>query len=66
MATDKIRNTKMDMKIDSQMAMYNPFGRMGGGAPMRDETGHIIATRMGFFNENNNAVNNLALRQVSP
>jgi hypothetical protein len=48
-----MKSAKMDMKIDSQMAMYNPFGRMGGGAPMRDETGHIIASRMGFFNENN-------------
>ena len=28
---------------------------MGGGAPMRDEYGHIIASRPGFLNTDNNS-----------
>lgn len=32
------------------MQSYNPFGRMGAGAPMRDEFGHIIAEFNGYFN----------------
>lgn len=41
------------------MATYNPFGRMGGGAPMRDETGHIIASRVGYFSESNGTQHNI-------
>ena len=32
------------------MRSYSPYGRQGAGAPLRDETGHIIATRVGYFN----------------
>lgn len=31
------------------MKSYNPFGREGAGAPLRDENGRIIAERLGFF-----------------
>jgi len=37
-------------KLAREMATYNPFGRQGGGAPMRDPEGHIIASRAGYFN----------------
>ena len=37
------------------MQSYNPFGWMGAGAPMRDDFGHIIAERPGYFNENRNS-----------
>jgi hypothetical protein len=30
------------------MLTYNPFGKMGAGAPIRDEFGHIVSTRIGF------------------
>jgi len=33
------------------MIQYSPFGKMGGGAPMRDEEGHILASRVGYFND---------------
>ena len=32
------------------MKNYNPFGKQGGGAPIRDQMGHIVAERPGFFN----------------
>ena len=28
---------------------YDPFGKMGGGAPLRDSSGHILAERGNIF-----------------
>jgi len=48
-----------DEKWDRQNKGYNPWGRQGGGAPMRDETGHIIASRVGYFSIDTNNQGNL-------
>ena len=34
----------------NEMMTYNPFGRMGAGAPLRDEVGNINASRYNQFN----------------
>ncbi len=28
---------------DAEIAAYEPFGRAGSGAPVRDEGGHVVA-----------------------
>ena len=33
----------------NEMMTYNPFGRMGAGAPLRDEGGNINASRYNHF-----------------
>ena len=30
------------MKIEQEAANYNPWGKGGGGAPLRDSTGHLV------------------------
>ena len=33
---------RYDRKIEQEAANYNPWGKGGGGAPLRDSTGHLI------------------------
>jgi hypothetical protein len=47
------------------MISYNPYGRAGGGAPIRDEYGHIVATRVGYFSITSKSLAN-QLRHHSP
>ena len=45
---EKLR--KYNEKLEREIKDYNPWGRQGCGAPIRDEQGHIVAARAGFFN----------------
>ena len=33
---------RYDRKIEQEAANYNPWGKGGGGAPLRDSTGHLV------------------------
>ena len=33
---------RYDRKIEQEAASYNPWGKGGGGAPLRDSTGHLV------------------------
>ena len=33
---------RYDRKIEHEAASYNPWGKGGGGAPLRDSTGHLV------------------------
>ena len=35
-----------DRKLDEEIRNYDPFGRGGGGAPLRDAHGNILGRRM--------------------
>ena len=34
--------SRYDRKIEQEAANYNPWGKGGGGAPLRDSTGHLV------------------------
>jgi len=38
--------TRYDRKIEQEAANYNPWGKGGGGAPLRDSTGHLVGKPM--------------------
>ena len=42
---EKRETEERDRREEEEARNYNPFGRGGGGAPMRDEHGHILANR---------------------
>ncbi|XP_067934843.1 centrosome and spindle pole-associated protein 1-like [Watersipora subatra] len=39
----KAEQEAYDKKLNEEIANYNPFGRGGAGAPMKDSTGNVIA-----------------------
>ncbi|XP_067662885.1 centrosome and spindle pole associated protein 1-like [Haliotis asinina] len=42
-AKQKAQQEWYDMKLEEEAKAYNPYGKGGGGAPMKDERGNIIA-----------------------
>ena len=42
---EKQEKAERERREEEDARNYNPWGRGGGGAPMRDETGHILANR---------------------
>ena len=49
------------------MKSYNPFGREGAGAPLRDTDGRIVAERIGYFSSPQKTVNlNISRDAMSP
>ena len=36
-----------DRKLEEEIRNYNPFGRGGGGAPLKDEKGNVVTLRSG-------------------
>ncbi|XP_033100725.1 centrosome and spindle pole-associated protein 1-like isoform X3 [Anneissia japonica] len=40
---EKLAQERYDLKMEEEAKHYQPFGKGGGGAPMRDNKGHIIA-----------------------
>jgi len=34
---------RYDRKLEEEIRNYNPFGRGGGGAPLKDEQGNIVS-----------------------
>ena len=37
-----------DRKLDEEIRNYNPFGRGGGGAPMKDQFGNLVGKELMF------------------
>ena len=35
---------------DDEMRIYDPFGKGGAGAPVRDQRGNVVTTVFGNFN----------------
>jgi hypothetical protein len=48
---EKQSRKNMDYKYLYDSITHDPFGRMGAGAPIRDQTGHIVAHRLKMFDE---------------
>lgn len=41
---EKVEKELYDAKIEAEMKAYEPWGRAGGGAPLRDDHGNLIST----------------------
>ena len=39
---EKEEQERYDAKIEAEIANYNPWGKGGAGAPMRDQTGNVV------------------------
>lgn len=63
-SSQKIKSTNLE--YDHQE--YNPFGKQGSGAPLRDENGSILTVRAGYFSEahQNNANQSTMHNSSSP
>lgn len=40
---EKEEQEKLDRKMLADQSVYNPYGRSGGGAPLKDREGNIVA-----------------------
>jgi len=40
---------RYERRIEQQAANYNPWGKGGGGAPIRDSTGHLVGKSAAIF-----------------
>lgn len=40
---EKVEKERYDAKIEAEMKAYEPWGRAGGGAPLRDDHGNLIS-----------------------
>ena len=38
--------TRYNMKMEEQLKIYDPFGKGGGGAPVRDADGNLVSKYM--------------------
>lgn len=45
---EKLEKELYDAKIEAEMKAYEPWGRAGGGAPLRDDQGNLISTYSEF------------------
>lgn len=41
-AAKKAEQDAYDRKMQQEIANYNPFGRAGAGAPMKDHSGNVV------------------------
>lgn len=58
-----------DQKYLADMNTYNPFGRNGAGAPLRDNTGKIITRRRALITDNkklNDSIEHIKDESVNP
>ncbi|XP_070195678.1 uncharacterized protein [Littorina saxatilis] len=53
-AKDRDEKERYDIKLEREAQDYNPYGRGGGGAPMRDDHGNILANLRTMRNDNEN------------
>ncbi|XP_065061682.1 centrosome and spindle pole-associated protein 1-like isoform X2 [Rhopilema esculentum] len=40
---EKRERERYEAKMEAEMAKYDPWGRAGGGAPVKDQSGHLVA-----------------------
>lgn len=52
-AQAKREKDEYDRKLDAEIQQYNYFGRSGGGAPMRDRDGNVVANLADLRNPSN-------------
>lgn len=58
-----------DQKYLSDLNTYNPFGRNGAGAPLRDTTGNVITKRRALISDNkklNDSIGNIKVEDLFP
>ncbi|XP_015755806.1 PREDICTED: centrosome and spindle pole associated protein 1-like [Acropora digitifera] len=53
----KQEKERYERRIEQQAANYNPWGKGGGGAPIRDSTGHLVANLRTLKQMNDQGVN---------
>ncbi|XP_041823443.1 centrosome and spindle pole-associated protein 1 [Melanotaenia boesemani] len=53
---EKEEEEQLEMKLKAEMMTYNPWGRSGGGAPIRNQNGNLVSdlNQMHRINNNNN------------
>ena len=56
MLREKVSLFRYDRKLDEEVRKYDPFGRGGGGAPMRDYDGNVMGKFVCFFLRNSLAL----------
>lgn len=44
---DKEEKARYDAKIEAEIMAYNPWGKSGGGAPIKDQKGNLFS-KLGF------------------
>ncbi|KAJ7406035.1 Centrosome and spindle pole-associated protein 1 [Pitangus sulphuratus] len=52
---EREENERYEAKIEAEMRNYNPWGRGGGGAPLRDAEGNLIADLKVMHKQNEDA-----------
>lgn len=52
---EKEETLKYDAKVEQEMKIYNPWGRGGGGAPLRDAEGNLLTDLKKMHKQNENA-----------
>ncbi|XP_072897111.1 centrosome and spindle pole-associated protein 1 isoform X5 [Hemitrygon akajei] len=52
---EKEETERYDAKLEQEMKIYNPWGRGGGGAPLRDAEGNLITDLKKMHKQNENA-----------
>ncbi|XP_030071137.1 centrosome and spindle pole-associated protein 1 isoform X2 [Microcaecilia unicolor] len=55
---DKEERERLDAKLEADMKQYNPWGKSGGGAPLRDGKGNLITDLNKMHKQNEDAYHN--------
>ncbi|KAK0040374.1 centrosome and spindle pole associated protein 1, partial [Biomphalaria pfeifferi] len=55
---EKEEQERYDLKMEEEARTYDPFGKGGGGAPMRDQFGNVITDLRQIRNDNINRTEN--------
>ncbi|XP_055885349.1 uncharacterized protein LOC106052056 isoform X6 [Biomphalaria glabrata] len=64
---EKEEQERYDLKMEEEARTYDPFGKGGGGAPMRDQFGNVITDLRQIRNDNiNRTENKYSPRDPSP
>lgn len=63
---EKEEKERYDRKIEQEAANYNPWGKGGAGAPIRDSGGHLVANLRTLKQYNNEGVNVSPREQPPP
>ncbi|XP_022089585.1 centrosome and spindle pole associated protein 1-like isoform X2 [Acanthaster planci] len=61
---EKEEQERYNARLEAEAAEYNPWGKGGGGAPMRDNKGKIVADLRQLHNRNEQVLNDPASTQL--
>ncbi|XP_018409709.1 PREDICTED: centrosome and spindle pole-associated protein 1 [Nanorana parkeri] len=59
---EKEEHERYESKLEAEMRSYNPWGKGGGGAPLKDEKGNLITDLKRMHKQNENASQNPELK----